>query len=280
MKKALILLPLLFSVACSNIGPTTTSSEATEPVSEAAAEVTTTSPESENIVKILVPEPMGDAFEKIKENYAILEPGVDIQVSTAIDSEMGGKAVSGGYDILITDNSPAIEKAKSNGILDSSTEEILCADPLALVKAKGSQSSVSGFELVENCSQIAVAPSGTALGDATRQAFDYIGKWGYVNSVSMPSISDSTAIVNTVSSTPGSVGILFGSSAKRNADKLDTIAIAGEYIFPEQVTLKIIKANNSSSVTEPFMQYIQTKECVKIYEQSGYAEYVTNDLVY
>ncbi|MBQ7265540.1 MAG: substrate-binding domain-containing protein [Firmicutes bacterium] len=267
-KNILSVLTLCLLCACAPSNPS--KAVGTEPTSMEAVSLVQEEETRDNVIKILCPATMTEGFKAAEEECEILYPELDIQVSENTSENLN----AGDFDILISQDEYQFTALKEKGLLTDENIKPILSNPIVLVKPIDSPNETEGFELVhKTCTHFAMPDSQTALGQATRKIFESIGNIGPVSNISINGGSTAQTEINCMNDNPNTVGVLFGSDAKANEDKVKAIIVAEPYIHREPITVKLSVLSTASEGTEDISGYIQSTECIKAFKECGYEAY-------
>ena len=145
MKKLLYCLTLTLTTLSLLCGCTPKSEEAsTKPEQEATEEL----PVKNDTITILACDEMASALNTVKDNYAILEPDVKIEILAFPAAELSQHIEEAKCDILITDDSNITQPLKDANSITSDVPYV--KDPLVLIENASARTQVSEFENVVN----------------------------------------------------------------------------------------------------------------------------------
>ena len=165
------------------------------------------------------------------------------------------------------------ELAKKDSVVD------LLENKVVLIKPKGGETKVTGFENITDAANIALAGEDVPVGQYAREIFKNLGIEDDVNKMEINEGKNVTEVLASVSEGSNEVGIVYATDAASVADKVDIIAEAPEgslktpVLYPVGLTEDKEASDSEAAAADAFLAYLQTDEALKVFEEYGFTPY-------
>ena len=150
---------------------------------------------------------------------------------------------------------------------------------VVLIKPKGGETKVTGFENITDAANIALAGEDVPVGQYAREIFKNLGIEDDVNKMEINEGKNVTEVLASVSEGSNEVGIVYATDAASVADKVDIIAEAPEgslktpVLYPVGLTEDKEASDSEAAAADAFLAYLQTDEALKVFEEYGFTPY-------
>ena len=217
---------------------------------------------------------LNNAMEEIQKDFNEDYPDVNIlynadssgtlqtQIEEGSRCDIFFSAATKQMDALVDE-----ELAKKDSVVD------LLENKVVLIKPKGGETKVTGFENITDAANIALA------GQYAREIFKNLGIEDDVNKMEINEGKNVTEVLASVSEGSNEVGIVYATDAASVADKVDIIAEAPEgslktpVLYPVGLTEDKEASDSEAAAADAFLAYLQTDEALKVFEEYGFTPY-------
>lgn len=223
---------------------------------------------------------LNNAMEEIQKDFNEDYPDVNIlynadssgtlqtQIEEGSRCDIFFSAATKQMDALVDE-----ELAKKDSVVD------LLENKVVLIKPKGGETKVTGFENITDAANIALAGEDVPVGQYAREIFKNLGIEDDVNKMEINEGKNVTEVLASVSEGSNEVGIVYATDAASVADKVEIIAEAPEgslktpVLYPVGLTEDKEASDSESAAADAFLAYLQTDEALKVFEEYGFTPY-------
>ena len=218
---------------------------------------------------------LNNAMEEIQKDFNEDYPDVNIlynadssgtlqtQIEEGSRCDIFFSAATKQMDALVDE-----ELAKKDSVVD------LLENKVVLIKPKGGETKVTGFENITDAANIALAGEDVPVGQYAREIFKNLGIEDDVNKMEINEGKNVTEVLASVSEGSNEVGIVYATDAASVADKVDIIAEAPEgSLNPVGLTEDKEASDSEAAAADAFLAYLQTDEALKVFEEYGFTPY-------
>lgn len=223
---------------------------------------------------------LNNAMEEIQKDFNEDYPDVNIlynadssgtlqtQIEEGSRCDIFFSAATKQMDALVDE-----ELAKKDSVVD------LLENKVVLIKPKGGETKVTGFENITDAANIALAGEDVPVGQYAREIFKNLGIEDDVNKMEINEGKNVTEVLASVSEGSNEVGIVYATDAASVADKVDIIAEAPEgslktpVLYPVGLTEDKEVSDSEAAAADAFLAYLQTDETLKVFEEYGFTPY-------
>ena len=223
---------------------------------------------------------LNNAMEEIQKDFNEDYPDVNIlynadssgtlqtQIEEGSRCDIFFSAATKQMDALVDE-----ELAKKDSVVD------LLENKVVLIKPKGGETKVTGFENITDAANIALAGEDVPVGQYAREIFKNLGIEDDVNKMEINEGKNVTEVLASVSEGSNEVGIVYATDAASVADKVDIIAEAPEgslktpVLYPVGLTEDKEASDSEAAAADAFLAYLQTDEALKVFEEYGFTPY-------
>ena len=217
---------------------------------------------------------LNNAMEEIQKDFNEDYPDVNIlynadssgtlqtQIEEGSRCDIFFSAATKQMDALVDE-----ELAKKDSVVD------LLENKVVLIKPKGGETKVTGFENITDAANIALAGEDVPVGQYAREIFKNLGIEDDVNKMEINEGKNVTEVLASVSEGSNEVGIVYATDAASVADKVDIIAEAPEgslktpVLYPVGLTEDKEASDSEAAAADAFLAYLQTDEALKVFEE-------------
>ena len=227
---------------------------------------------------------LNNAMEEIQKDFNEDYPDVNIlynadssgtlqtQIEEGSRCDIFFSAATKQMDALVDE-----ELAKKDSVVD------LLENKVVLIKPKGGETKVTGFENITDAANIALAGEDVPVGQYSREIFKNLGIEDDVNKMEINEGKNVTDVLASVSEGSNEIGIVYATDATSVADKVDVIAEAPEgslktlVLYPVGLTVDAEASDEEAAAADAFLEYLQTDDAMKVFEEYGFAAYKADD---
>lgn len=290
MRKKLSILVMLSALLLMLVGCTGKASEISKTEQTAIPEVVSTSeapesapaetPKEKANLQVFIAASLKNAMTEIQTNYKVLYPDVEIAFNSDSSGTLQKQIEEGATcDIFFSAAMKQMDTLDKGGyVLPDSTAKLL-ENKVVLIKQKGGQTAVTGFDNVTEAANLALAGEDVPVGAYAREIFTNLGVLDQVMAMEINAGANVTAVLSAVSEGSNEVGIVYATDANSIKDAIEIIAEAPESSLKEPVIYPVgLIKNEGVSETEiaaarAFIDYLKSEEALKVFEAYGFASY-------
>ena len=165
------------------------------------------------------------------------------------------------------------------GIADKDSVVNLLENKVVLIKPKGGETKVTGFENIPDAANLALAGEDVPVGQYSREIFDNLGITDEVNKMEINEGKNVTDVLASVSEGSNEVGIVYATDAA----SVEVIAEAPEeslktpVLYPAGMVEDKEASDDDKAAAEAFLEYLQSDEALEVFEKYGFAAYVNDE---
>lgn len=290
MRKKLSILVMLSALLLMLVGCTGKASEISKTEQTAIPEVVNTSeaPESTPVetpkekanLQVFIAASLKNAMTEIQTNYKALYPEVEIAFNSDSSGTLQKQIEEGATcDIFFSAAMKQMDTLDKGGyVLPDSTAKLL-ENKVVLIKQKGGQTAVTGFDNVTEAANLALAGEDVPAGAYAREIFTNLGVLDQVMAMEINQAANVTAVLSAVSEGSNEVGIVYATDANAIKDAVEIIAEAPESSLKEPVIYPVglIKNEEASeaevAAAQAFIEYLKSEQALKVFEAYGFTSY-------
>ena len=223
---------------------------------------------------------LNNAMEEIQKDFNEDYPDVNIlynadssgtlqtQIEEGSRCDIFFSAATKQMDALVDE-----ELAKKDSVVD------LLENKVVLIKPKGGETKVTGFENITDAANIALAGENVPVGQYAREIFKNLGIEDDVNKMEINEGKNVTEVLASVSEGSNEIGIVYATDAASVADKVDIIAEAPAgsletpVLYPAGLTIDSEASDSEAAAAKAFLEYLQTDDAMKVFEEYGFTPY-------
>lgn len=279
MKRGKVLLCLaavtlvgVLSSCGTNKEETTTTQEVT---TEATTEVATTEESAE--ITVFIAASLKNAMEEIQTNYNKEHPGITILYNADSAGALKTQIQEGAScDIFFSAATKQITELQDQGLVVDGSVKTVLNNKVVLIKATGSETTVTGFEDITNASNLALAAEDVPVGAYSREIFTSIGNIDDVMAMEINECANVTAVLTAVSEKSNEVGVVYVTDALSMPDDVEVIATADDSLLKAPVSYPIAQIVNPTAdqvetdAAAAFLAYLSSDEALAVFEKYGF----------
>lgn len=161
--------------------------------------------------------------------------------------------------------------AKEDTVVD------LLENKVVLIKPKGGETKVTGFENITDAANLALAGDSVPVGQYAREIFTNLGVMEDVEKMEINEGKNVSEVLAAVSEGSNEIGVVYATDAASVADKVEIIAEAPAdslktpVLYPVGLIESAEATEEDAKAAEVFLEYLQSEEAIKVFEEYGFS---------
>lgn len=227
---------------------------------------------------------LANAMDEIQKDFNEEYPDVNILFNADSSGTLQTQIEEGSRcDIFFSAATKQMDALVDEELAEKDSVVDLLENKVVLIKPKGGETKVTGFENITDAKNIALAGEDVPVGQYSREIFKNLGIEDDVNKMEINEGKNVTDVLASVSEGSNEIGIVYATDATSVADKVDVIAEAPEgslktpVLYPVGLTVDAEASDEEAAAADAFLEYLQTDDAMKVFEEYGFAEYKADD---
>ena len=227
---------------------------------------------------------LANAMDEIQKDFNEEYPDVNIFFNADSSGTLQTQIEEGSRcDIFFSAATKQMDALVDEELAEKDSVVDLLENKVVLIKPKGGETKVTGFENITDAKNIALAGEDVPVGQYSREIFKNLGIEDEVNKMEINEGKNVTDVLASVSERSNEIGIVYATDAASVADKVDIIAEAPEgsletpVLYPVGLTVDAEASDEEKAAADAFLAYLQTDDAMKVFEDYGFAEYKADD---
>ena len=227
---------------------------------------------------------LSNAMEDIQKDFNKEYPDVNILFNADSSGTLQTQIEEGSRcDIFFSAATKQMDALVDEELAEKDSVVDLLENKVVLIKPKDGETKVTGFENITDAENIALAGEDVPVGQYSREIFKNLGIEDDVNKMEINEGKNVTDVLASVSEGSNEIGIVYATDAASVADKVDIIAEAPEgsletpVLYPVGLTIDSEASDSEAAAAKAFLEYLQTDDAMKVFEEYGFAEYKADD---
>lgn len=227
---------------------------------------------------------LANAMDVIQKDFNEEYPDVNILFNADSSGTLQTQIEEGSRcDIFFSAATKQMDALVDEKLADKDSVVDLLENKVVLIKPKGGETKVTGFENITDAENMALAGEDVPVGQYSREIFKNLGIEDDVNKMEINEGKNVTEVLAAVSEGSNEVGIVYATDAASVADKVDIIAEAPEgslktpVLYPVGLTVDAEASDEEAAAADAFLAYLQTDDAMKVFEEYGFAAYKADD---
>lgn len=264
---------VISSVGCQATGASTTQAVETQKVETQAVETQKVEAETKALEQaelyVFIAASLKNTMETVKKEYESEHPEVTIIYNADSSGTLKTQIEEGARcDIFFSAATKQMDELEKGGFVKEGSVQNLLMNQLVLIKPKGKETTVTGFDNITNASSLALAGEDVPVGQYARKLFEKMGILDKVMSMEINQGPNVTAVLTAVAEGSNEVGIVYATDAASMSDKVEVIAkVDKEMLDPALYPVGLIDDKEASEAEKvaaaDFMKYLTGSEEVK-----------------
>ena len=227
---------------------------------------------------------LANAMDEIQKDFNEEYPDVNILFNADSSGTLQTQIEEGSRcDIFFSAATKQMDALVDEELAEKDSVVDLLENKVVLIKPKGGETKVTGFENITDAKNIALAGEDVPVGQYSREIFKNLGIEDEVNKMEINEGKNVTDVLASVSEGSNEIGIVYATDAASVADKVDVIAEAPEgsletpVLYPVGLTVDAEASGEEAAAADAFLEYLQTDDAMKVFEEYGFAAYKADD---
>ena len=227
---------------------------------------------------------LANAMDVIQKDFNEEYPDVNILFNADSSGTLQTQIEEGSRcDIFFSAATKQMDALVDEKLANKDSVVDLLENKVVLIKPKGGETKVTGFENITDAENMALAGEDVPVGQYSREIFKNLGIEDDVNKMEINEGKNVTEVLAAVSEGSNEVGIVYATDAASVADKVDIIAEAPEgslktpVLYPVGLTVDAEASDEEAAAADAFLAYLQTDDAMKVFEEYGFAAYKADD---
>lgn len=235
-------------------------------------------------LQVFIAASLKNAMTEIQRDYKALYPEVEIVFNVDSSATLQSQIQEGATcDIFFSAAMKQMDTLDKGGYLLPNSIVKLLENKVVLIKPKGQQTMVTGFDNITKAANLALAGEAVPVGAYARKIFTNLGILDEVLEMEINEGVNVTAVLAAVSEGSNEVGVVYATDAHFVRELVEIIAQAPESSLQEPVVYPIglIKNEKASErervAAKTFVDYLKSEEATKVFEAYGFNAYRIKD---
>ena len=241
-------------------------------------------PELKGEVYVFIAASLNNAMEEIQKNFNETYPDVEILYNADSSGTLQTQIEEGARcDIFFSAATKQMDALVDEGIADKDSVVNLLENKVVLIKPKGGETKVTGFENIPDAANLALAGEDVPVGQYSREIFNNLGIMDDVNEMEINECKNVTDVLAAVSEGSNEVGVVYATDAASVADKVEIIAEAPAdslqtpVLYPVGLIEDKEASEDDTKAAEAFLDYVESDAAIKVFEDYGFTAYKAED---
>ena len=224
---------------------------------------------------------LSNAMEEIQKDFNEEYPDVEILYNADSSGTLQTQIEEGSRcDIFFSAADKQMDALVDEKLADKDSVVDLLENKVVLIKPKGGETKVTGFENITDAKNIALAGEDVPVGQYAREIFTNMGIMDKVNEMEINEGKNVTEVLAAVKEGSNKVGVVYATDAASVSDEVDVIAEAPvdslktPVYYPVGLTVDTEASDSEKAAADAFLKYLQTDDAMEIFEEYGFAPVV------
>ena len=225
-------------------------------------------------VNVFIAASLSNAMNEIAENYKKKDENVELVFNADSSGTLKTQITEGAScDIFFSAAEKQMNELKDGGYIEDGSVVPLLENKVVLIKGKGAETSVTGFDNITSAKNIALAGEDVPVGSYSREIFTNMGILDDVMSKDVNECANVTAVAEG----SNEVGVVYATDAASMTDKVEVIAEAPSDALKTPVIYPVGLVKNSDATDEEkkdakeFVEYLQTEDAKAVFTKYGFS---------
>lgn len=243
-------------------------------------ETAKTDTEGSTDLYVFIAASLSNAMEEIKTDYETLHPEVHIVYNADSSGTLQTQIEEGAQcDLFFSAATKQMNALQEGGYLVDGTVKNLLENKVVLIKPRGEETAVTGFESIPEASSLALAGEDVPVGQYAREIFQNLGIYDQVMAMEINEGANVTAVLAAVSEAANEVGVVYATDALSVGDSVEVIAEApaGSLQTPVLYPAGVVKdpqgGETARQTAEEFLDYLSSADAMEVFETYGFSAY-------
>ncbi len=252
------------------------------PTAEAEEPEATQAPVDDKLAKseifVFIAASLSNAMNEINTLYQAKEPNIKINFNADSSGTLQTQIEEGAEcDVFFSAATKQMTALDEGGYIEKDSVKNLLENKVVLIKPKGSETKVTGFENIFDARNIALAGEDVPVGAYAREIFTNLGIMDKVAAMEINEGANVTAVLAAVSEASNEVGVVYQTDAASVLDSVDILASAPEGSLKTPVVYPVGLVKNAEAdeaqqaAAADFLQFLGTDESLAVFEKYGFS---------
>ena len=249
-----------------------------------AGNVQAASEDASGDLYVFIAASLSNAMEELQTDFNKEYPDVNVIYNADSSGTLQTQIEEGARcDIFFSAADKQMNALVDEKLAEKDTVVDLLENKVVLIKPKGGETKVTGFENITDAANIALAGEDVPVGQYAREIFTNMGIMDKVNEMEINEGKNVTDVLASVSEGSNEIGIVYATDAASVADKVDIIAEAPAgsletpVLYPVGLTEDAEASESEAAAADAFLAYLQTDDALKVFEEYGFAPYTAEE---
>lgn len=231
-------------------------------------------------VYVFIAASLSNAMETIQEKYKEVQPNIELIFNADSSGTLKTQIEEGAEcDIFFSAAMKQMTGLDEAGYIESDSIVQLLENQVVLIKPKGMDVAVTGFDTITNAKNLALAGEDVPVGAYAREIFTNMGIIDSIMAMEINECANVSAVLAAVSEASNEVGIVYKTDAYSALDSVEVITNApSEYlstpvVYPVGMVVNKEADENQKNAAKDFLEFLQTEDVVKVFEDYGFVGY-------
>ena len=231
-------------------------------------------------VYVFIAASLSNAMETIQEKYKEVQPNVELIFNADSSGTLKTQIEEGAEcDIFFSAAMKQMTGLDEAGYIETDSIVKLLENQVVLIKPKGMDTAVTGFDTINNAKNLALAGEDVPVGAYAREIFTNMGIIDSIMAMEINECANVSAVLAAVSEASNEVGIVYKTDAYSALDSVEVITNAPtEYlstpvVYPVGMVVNKEADENQKNAAKDFLEFLQTEDVVKVFEDYGFVGY-------
>lgn len=227
-------------------------------------------------INVFIAASLANVMDDLAASYNKSQPDITIQFNADSSGTLQKQIEEGAEcDMLFSAATDKVDTLDTDGFTVSGTRVDLLENKVVLIKAKGSTTTVTGFENITDAANLALAGEDVPVGKYARKIFTSLGIMDAVNSMEINECANVTAVLTAVAEGSNEVGVVYQTDAASMPDDVEVIAEApagsmDTAVYPVVLIKNSKQSDDMKAAAENFLKYLQSDEAKKTFVKYGF----------
>lgn len=228
-------------------------------------------------IYVFIAASLNNAMTDIQEMYQKVQPDITIVFNADSSGTLKTQIEQGAEcDIFFSAAMKQMNELDTGGYIEAGTITELLENQVVLIKPKGEETAVKGFDTITAAENIALAGEDVPVGAYAREIFTNLGILDKVMAMEINQGANVSAVLAAVSEGSNEAGVVYATDAAFVKDKVDIIASAPAgslktpVIYPAGLVKNAGAGTAQTAAAKDFLEFLQNDEVIDVFSQYGF----------
>ena len=238
-----------------------------------AGNVQAASEDASGDLYVFIAASLSNAMEELQTDFNKEYPDVNVIYNADSSGTLQTQIEEGARcDIFFSAADKQMNALVDEKLAEKDTVVDLLENKVVLIKPKGGETKVTGFENITDAANIALAGEDVPVGQYAREIFTNMGIMDKVNEMEINEGKNVTEVLAAVKEGSNEVGVVYATDAASVADDVEIIAEAPAdalktpVYYPVGLTVDSEASDSEKATAEAFLDYLQTDDSMEVFE--------------